>query len=351
MIKLSQKESKIIGIFLQKKELQSSGVHISMVKAGENISLITIKRTLSEMTKKGALVVRGSGRATVYELSALGRIFAEVDAQTYIATEPDKRYGLSGYNFDLFSAFPTEIFTDSEQQILDNATVEYKKKTSAAPPEIQKKELERLVVELSWKSSKIEGNTYTLLDTENLILKNKSAVGKTKEEAQMILNHKDAFNFIHKNKEFFRILTKNNLEKLHSLLANGLSVEFGLRKNPVGIFGSVYRPLDNVYQIEEALNELFGTIGRIKTPYAKSMIALLGVSYIQPFVDGNKRTSRLMADALLMANACAPLSYRSVDEAEYREAVLVFYELNSIIPFKKIFIEQYKFAAENYAAK
>ena len=83
----------------------------------------------------------------------------------------------------------------------------------------------------------------------------------------------------------------------------------------------------------------------------KALVALLGISYIQPFEDGNKRTSRLMANALLMAHNMAPLSYRSVNEQEYRDAILVFYEVNSIIPFKRIFIDQYDFAARNYAVK
>ncbi len=86
----------------------------------------------------------------------------------------------------------------------------------------------------------------------------------------------------------------------------------------------------------------------MKSPYAKALLTLLGISYIQPFEDGNKRTARLMANAILLAHSCAPLSYRSVDENDYREAMLVFYELNSIMPFKKIFIDQYMFAAENY---
>ena len=87
------------------------------------------------------------------------------------------------------------------------------------------------------------------------------------------------------------------------------------------------------------------------TPYAKALVALLGLSYLQPFEDGNKRTSRIMANALLLAHGCAPLSYRSVEEREYREAMLVFYEINSLMAFKKIFIDQYEFAARNYAAK
>jgi fido (protein-threonine AMPylation protein) len=90
-------------------------------------------------------------------------------------------------------------------------------------------------------------------------------------------------------------------------------------------------------------------ITKSKTPYDKAIIALLGISYIQPFEDGNKRTARMMANALLLAHGCAPLSYRSVEEAEYREAGLVFYELNSMMPMKDIFIGQYEFATQNYA--
>ncbi|MEK7530034.1 MAG: Fic family protein, partial [Patescibacteria group bacterium] len=90
---------------------------------------------------------------------------------------------------------------------------------------------------------------------------------------------------------------------------------------------------------------------RMQTQYAKALVALVGVSYIQPFEDGNKRTSRLMADALLLTHGYAPLSYRSVNEKEYREAMLVFYELNSLPPIKRIFITQYDFAARNYLVK
>lgn len=213
----------------------------------------------------------------------------------------------------------------------------------------RKKELERFTIELSWKSSRIEGNTYTLLDTEKLILENKEAVGKTKEETQMILDHKEAFQLVYENKNLFKEITRRNLEETHKLLVKNLSVGLGLRKSPVGVSGSRYRPLDNIYQIEQALNDLAKTIKRLKTPYAKAMMTLLGISYIQLFEDGNKRTGRIMADALLMADNCAPLSYRSVNEKNYKEATLVFYELNSITSFKKIFIEQYEFAAQNYS--
>ena len=351
MIKISQKQQKIIGIFLERGIISSSDAHDALLKMGEDTSLVTVKRALSEMAKAGILIVEGSGRATKYKTSVVGRIFAKVDAQKYSSTEPDKRYGSSAYNFDLLPSLPADIFSDDELKILNDATAEYEKRTKDLPPAIQKKELERLIIELSWKSSKIEGNTYTLLDTEKLILENKEAPGHDKKEAQMILNHKDAFNFIHENKSHFKTLTRKNMEELHALLVKNLSVGLGLRSKPVGVTGSIYKPLDNIHQISETISELSAAVNRMQTPYAKALIALLGVSYIQPFEDGNKRTARLMANAILFSYGCAPLSYRSVDENDYCEAVFVFYELNSVMPFKKIFIDQYDFAAKNYAVK
>ena len=351
MTKISQNQQKIISIILEKGLSQSSDIHTEMVKMGEDISLVTIKRALSEMAEEKILVAEGSGRSTGYKVGIFGRMFLEIDAKRYCETEPDKRYGMSGYNFDLLRAIPPDIFSDEELKILDTATADYGQRIKDLPEAIQKKELERLIIELSWKSSKIEGNTYTLLDTEKLILENKEAAGHDKKEARMILNHKDAFNYVRDNASQFKTLTRKNLEDLHGILVKDLSVDLGLRKKPVGVTGSTYRPIDNVHQIDEAVENLSSAVSRMKTSYAKALVALLGVSYIQPFEDGNKRTGRLMANALLLAHHSAPLSYRSVEENDYREAMLVFYELNSVVPFKKIFIGQYEFAAKNYAVK
>lgn len=351
MIDISKKEQQILSILLKKGSSQSSEIHEELTRMGEDVSLVTIKRTLSEMATKGLVDVSGSGRSTSHEIATSGRLFAVINAKEYCAIEPDTRYGMSGFNFHLLSEFPFMLFSASETQSLLNATAEYERRASDVPEAIQKKELERLIIELSWKSSKIEGNTYTLLDTEKLILEQKEAPGHTKDEATMILNHKDAFEFIHSHSDTFTTLTLSNMEEVHKMLVNDLGVGFGLRAKPVGVVGSKYKPLDNVHQIREAVTDLSSAVERVSSPYAKALVALVGISYIQPFEDGNKRTSRLMANALLLAHGCAPLSYRSIDENEYREAMLVFYELNSIVPCKKLFIEQYDFAARNYTVQ
>ncbi len=348
---INEKQKKVLSIILENGAMPSSAVHSALSKSGEEISLVTVKRALSKMVKLKLLKVFGIGPSTSYEISELGRIFIPIDSKKYCEIEPDKRYGLNKYNFNLLPSLPSDIFNKNELTSLEASTAEYEKRTKGLSDVIQKKELERLVIELAWKSSKIEGNTYTLLDTEKLILEQKEATGHDKKEAYMILNHKDAFNFIHQNKNQFQTLTRANLEKLHKILVKNLSIDAGLRKKPVGVVGSKYRPLDNGYQISEAVEALGGAISKMESPFAKALIALLGISYIQPFEDGNKRTARLMANALLLAHKKAPLSYRSVDENEYREAILVFYEINSIVPFKKIFISQYEFASANYAVK
>lgn len=351
MIQFSSRQQKIIAIFLKKENAKSSIIHDEIVKKGDNVSLITIKRELAELARQRILVTRGAGRSVTYSIGTVGRIFADIDAREYCAVDPDKRYGMKKYNFALFSEMPSDIFSDTEQKMLGAATLKYARRTKDVPPAIQKKELERLIIELSWKSSRIEGNTYTLLDTEKLILKNQEAPGHDREEARMIINHKDAFLFVREHASEFKTVTRANLEKLHAILVKNLNVNMGLREKPVGVLGSLYQPLDNIHQIREEIEALSEAVSRMKTPYEKAMLALLGISYIQPFEDGNKRTARLMANAVLLAHACAPLSYRSVDENEYREAMLAFYEINSIIHFKKIFINQYIFAAENYAVK
>jgi Fic family protein len=348
---ISSREQKIINILLEQESLQSSSIHEMLVKLGEDVSLVTVKRALSDMATRDILLSSGSGRSFSYQISVLGRIFADIDARAYCAIEPDRRYGQKRYNQDLFAGIPDVIFSSEELKKFEDATAEYTRRTTDLPPAIEKRELERLVIELSWKSSKIEGNTYTLLDTEKLILENKEALGHARSEAQMILNHKNAFNFVRENTAFFKTFSRVHIEELHAILVKDLNVGAGLRKRLIGIIGSVYQPLDNSYQVYEGLEALTAVVARMQTPYGKALVALLGISYLQPFEDGNKRTARLLANAILLAYGCAPLSYRSVEESEYREAMLVFYEINSIIPFKKIFIDQYDFAARNYAVK
>lgn len=208
--------------------------------------------------------------------------------------------------------------------------------------------MERLGIDLSWKSSEIEGNTYTLLETVNLLKDKIEAKGKKREEAIMLLNHKEALKAIVERPEYFQRISLAKMEDVHSVLIEGLNVERSMRHSRVGISGTNYRPLEVESQIREAVEDACLLINGKENPYEKALLTLLLIAYIQPFVDGNKRTSRLMANAILIAHKCCPLSFRSVEADDYRAALLLFYEQNNLSAFKRIFLEQVDFAVNEY---
>ena len=211
-----------------------------------------------------------------------------------------------------------------------------------------RKEMERLGVDLSWKSSQIEGNTYSLLETEKLLMEKQTASGKTKEEAIMLLNHKDALDFVLDMPDYLKELTPHRIEDIHSILIKELGVDRNIRHRRVGITGTNYRPLDNEFQIREALEDTCLLVNSRQNVFEKALLTLVLLSYIQAFTDGNKRTARITSNAILIANGYCPLSFRTVDSIDYKKAMLMFYEQNNIAAFKQIFIDQYLFAVKTY---
>ncbi|MFA6006553.1 MAG: Fic family protein [Candidatus Paceibacterota bacterium] len=340
--------SKIIQFLRAKGQASSSQIHQNIISQGDDVSLVTVRRDLRLLVAKGVLKEEGRGRAVTYTLTVYGKLTEQVDAHSYCLIDPDTRIGRGAFDFNILPALNFNPFSDSQMAAMTDATKYYRSKIKDISPTLHQKELERFIIELSWKSSKIEGNTYTLLDTEKLIIESKEAPGHDHTEAQMILNHKKAFDYILAHNKHQRRITLAQIEDVHKLLVAGMGVTHNLRRKPVGVTGSKYRPLDNEYQIKEAVDVLLATVDKLSGGYAKALAILLGISYIQPFEDGNKRTARLMTNSVLLAHELAPLSYRSVSEEQYREATLVFYELNSLISFRDIFVAQYDFAARNY---
>ena len=301
------------------------------------------------LTDEGLLSREGAGRAVRYCISAQYNLLKEVDVQKYFDVPQDDRAIQKRFNHSIFTLLAKNIFTDNERKHLLSLHAEFQKhlqKIGSAT--IIKKEFERIMIEFSWKSSQIEGNTYSLLDTEALIKNNIKAEGKTAEETKMILNHKKAFNFIMENRGKFALLSRAKIEHLHSLLVENLHVTRNLRKSPVGITGTNYRPLDKQFQISESLAEMITLINGKKDFFEKSFLSLVLFSYIQAFEDGNKRTARLTSNALLLAYNSVPISYRAVNEIEYKKANIIFYEQNNLWYFKQVFISQYEFAVRNY---
>lgn len=345
---ITDRQAKILAII---RQFPASASSIIARALGGGVADITVKRDLSALVQCGHLAMHGAGRSVTYSLTAAGTLFAPVDAHAFADTEPDRRAAFAHYDFDLFTDMPDTLFSPAELGALKTATERFAARATTLPETIARRELERFVIELSWKSSRIEGNTYTLLDTERLIRDGIEATGRSHDDAVMILNHKKAFEFVLAHRTELSRPTRAVVEEVHRLLTTDLGVSSGLRSRMVGITGSAYRPLDNEHQIREALDALIAAVGRAADPYSAALILLAGLSYVQPFEDGNKRTARLMANAVLVANGRAPLSYRSTDEVAYREAMLCFYELNSVMPIKKIFTEQYLFASDQYGLR
>jgi len=310
----------------------------------------TMKRILAAEAVQGNIVVSGIGRATRYSLSAQAHLTMPLNLDTYFAKDVDEREVQAGFNFDLINQqLPqVNIFTAEELEHLHALQQEFRGNMESMNDNEYRKEMERLGIDLSWKSSQIEGNTYSLLETERLLRESKTADGKTKEEAMMLLNHKDALRFILDNPDYLQQLSISHIEDIHTLLTKELSVDRGIRHRRVGITGTNYHPLDNEFQIREALRETCDLINLKEDVFEKALLALVLLSYIQAFTDGNKRTARITSNAILIANGYCPISFRSVDSIDYKKAMLIFYEQNNLYAFKQIFISQFEFAVREY---
>ena len=273
-----------------------------------------------------------------------------IDLDEYFSNEVDERDIQAGYNFDLIPHVlnRVQLFTSSETDELNDLQEQFAKNLSSLSEDQKRREMERLGIDLSWKSSQIEGNTYSLLETERLLREKQTASGKTKEEAIMLLNHKDALDFILAHPDYLEHLTISRIEDIHSLLIKDLGVDRNIRTRRVGITGTNYRPLDNEFQIREALQLTCDLINQRHNVFEKALFALLLLSYIQAFYDGNKRIARITSNAILIANGYCPISFRSVDSIDYKKAMLLFYEQNNISAFKQIFIDQFRFAVNTY---
>ena len=300
--------------------------------------------------KSGNVITQGKARATRYTLSPQAHLLMPLNLDTYFSKDIDERQVQSSFNFELINEqLPkVELFDDEELAFLSALQDEFRKNISEMTENEYRKEMERLGIDLSWKSSQIEGNTYSLLETERLLRESKTADGKTREEAVMLLNHKDALRFVLDNPDYLQELSVSHIEDIHTLLTKDLSVDKGIRHRRVGITGTNYRPLENEFQIREAMRDTCQLINLKSNVFEKALLALVLLSYIQAFTDGNKRTARITSNAILIANGYCPLSFRSVDSIDYKKAMLIFYEQNNLYAFKQIFIQQYQFAVKEY---
>jgi Fic family protein len=211
--------------------------------------------------------------------------------------------------------------------------------------------LDRLLIDLSWASSRLEGNTYSLLDTERLIHAGQEAIGKNAKETQMILNHKAAIELLVNSAEEIGV-NRFTICNLHSLLAENLldhPQDAGrVRTIAVGVTGTMYIPTAIPQLIEEMFVQLLAKAAAIRDPFEQALFLMVQLPYLQPFIDVNKRTSRLAANIPLIKHNLVPLSFIGVPERAYTEGVMAVYEFNRVELIRDVFVWAYERSCQRY---
>ncbi len=339
----------------------------------EKIPRRTLQYRLKHLVDQGRLVTKGEKRwvtygipATVVERGAaavevrgeapavdipISRSAAEI--RKYVE-QPDRARTPVGYDRGFLDAYRPNVsayLSEKERAHLEEVGTPATGQQPAGT--FAKQILNRLLIDLSWNSSRLEGNTYTLLDTRRLIDFGEAAEGKERLETQMILNHKDAIEFLVGSAGEIGF-NRHTVLNLHALLANNLLADpeatGRLRRIAVGIQGSAFHPLEVPHLIEECFDQILATAAAIKDPFEQSFFVMVQLPYLQPFDDVNKRVSRLAANIPLIAANLTPLSFTDVPTKTYTEAVLGVYELTKVDLLKDVFMWAYERSASRYGA-
>ena len=328
----------------------------------------TLQYRLKHLVTRNRVIMDGEGRWARYRMpDAAIDTAAREDAdepiipvseagtaiRDYVRQAPEARKPV-GYDRKFLDRYrPNASFYLTEQDRTHLAAVGRPQIAEQPAGTYAKQILSRLLIDLAWNSSRLEGNTYSLLDTKRLIELGEEAVGRAHLEAQMILNHKDAIEFLVGAADEIGF-NRYTFLNLHALLANNLLADptaaGRLRYIAVGIERSAFHPLEVPQLIEESFDQILATAAAISDPFEQAFFVMVQLPYLQPFDDVNKRVSRLAANIPLIKRNLTPLSFADVSRHTYTEAVLGVYELNKIDLLKDVFIWAYERSAARYAA-
>jgi len=322
----------------------------------------TLQYRLASLVKGGSLVAVGHARGRRYKLpvkefaSSKSKGVLDLSSvaeivQFEIMRPIQERRHLS-YNrefLDQYRPNVTQYLSDSLRAKL----LELGKTDGERPAGTYARQIfNRLLIDLSWNSSRLEGNTYSLLETERLLESGKPAKGKDRRETQMILNHKAAIEFLVESAKSLHV-DRYTILNLHALLSDELLPDQAcgsLRSIPVGIGGSVYTPLGVPQLISECFQQILDTAKAIQNPFEQAFFLMVHLPYLQPFEDVNKRVSRLAANLPLIRENLCPLSFVDVPEQVYINGLLGVYELNRIELFLEVFVWAYERSCSRYSA-
>lgn len=338
-------------------EANQDGVTIEQLEQRFAVPRRTLQRYLARLVSKGTVQIEGQARGRRYRIAKGAHPPDELTSPQGQHVRDLVRRPLSqrtpvGY----ISSF-LEDYRPNHDFYLDAATRERLHERGRAPGDERpagtyaRQILSRLLVDLSWASSRLEGNTYTRLDTQNLIELGRHAPGKDHREAQMILNHKAAIEMLVDNVEEVRF-NQYTLCNLHALLADNLLADASaagrLRQIEVEITGTVYQPLAIPQRLQELFELLLAKASMIEDAFEQSFFVTVHLPYLQPFEDVNKRVSRLAANIPFIKHNLAPLSFVDVPERDYIEGLLGVYELQRVDLARDVFTWAYERSCQRY---
>ncbi|WP_457328654.1 Fic family protein [Rhizobacter sp. P5_C2] len=340
----------------------------------EPVKRRTLQRRLAALVEQNRIVTQGDGRSTRYLARSIGvaeplPTYGRTDRSRAIAaaTASISREGEEiracirlprlqrrpvGYNLAFLEDYLPNQTAYLPQGLRDRLHDMGQSPSEQAPAGTFAKDiLARLLIDLSWASSRLEGNTYSRLDTERLIEFGQAAEGKDALETQMILNHKEAIEYLVRDPERAS-MKPDTLITLHALLSDGLMADPSavgrIRRRGVGIGGSVYLP--PTQQLEALFDIVVQTAAEIRDPFEQAFFLMVHVPYLQPFEDVNKRVSRLAANIPFIRHNLCPLSFIEVPQQDYVDALLGVYELNRIELLRDVFVSAYAHSCQHYVA-
>lgn len=365
-------ETAILELIKEKSEISLYDVaQASGLSRSDEGDRKAIRRVLNILIEQGLLKAQGAARARIYirtespktiasTLLPVSEIFQNIrlspksKALLKILSKPLKTRVPVGYNQNFLKSYlPNKSFYLLKAQCTELKSIGRSEKAAKPAGTYARNIMSRLLVDLSWNSSRLEGNTYSLLETKRLIELGENAIGKNAAEAQMILNHKNAIEYIIENSENKKI-TPLEVCSIHALLSENLlgdpSASGRLREISVAIGGTVYLPLDNPHVLKDCFKIFIEKLNQIKNPLEQSFFSLIHLPYLQAFEDVNKRTARLVANIPLIKANLIPLSFTDVEPEVLAKALLGIYEKNDISLLQDLYIWAYKRSAQRYSA-
>lgn len=341
-------------------------------RTGAAVQRRTLQRRLERLLKDGRIVTEGQSIALVYKPAVPGAAASVAQAQPGAGAELDVpvspegaairaqvRLALMhrrpvGYQREFLESYVPGVTFYLPESIRAQLHEMGRTPVGQRPAGTYARDImNRLLVDLSWASSRLEGNTYSRLDTQNLIEFGQIAKGKDAQETQMILNHKAAIEMLVEDIEQvgFDAFTFQNL---HAVLSQNLLREESacgrLRRRPVEISGTVFQPLAMPQVLEDCFRLMLQKADAIADPFEQAFFLMVQLPYLQPFEDVNKRVSRIGANIPLIRHNLCPLSFIDVPERAYVEGTLGVYELNRVELLQDVFVWAYERSCQRYLA-